>query len=419
MKTNWFKTGLLATASTCMLLPMMAYGYADYTGPTDIIGVTDGGTYTYVDGYNGGASGLLISDGDGSDSYMRLAQSTPLPVSFTFEFVAPYDIDSLVVWNDRIAVGDGIKDFELELFNSHDISLGTISGTLENDTTEQHVFFGNQDNPTVVSNVTYATLSINSFYGSPGPDSAAHQVREIGFNGRGTEALVQSGAFTPGQTSERDFDIIYLSGYGPEQTAQGTSNGIGWSICSTYFSSCCGTNTTGTYDGFNTSAFDPPVGGEDILHTTPKDFSIVFDQPINSIVFYLLENGGNASLDFGLVPEVVSGGENLVITGTRIRPNTTGGAVRFSNVNANILTHTADIFDGMNLAFYVDSLAPHGDASGVCPGQDSDDDGVSDEDDICPGYDDTLDADTDGVPDGCDACPGSDDTLDANDDGVP
>ncbi len=36
---------------------------------------------------------------------------------------------------------------------------------------------------------------------------------------------------------------------------------------------------------------------------------------------------------------------------------------------------------------------------------DSDGDGVSDDDDTCPGYDDSVDADGDGTPNGCDACP--------------
>ncbi|NRB50723.1 MAG: NPCBM/NEW2 domain-containing protein, partial [Saprospiraceae bacterium] len=36
--------------------------------------------------------------------------------------------------------------------------------------------------------------------------------------------------------------------------------------------------------------------------------------------------------------------------------------------------------------------------------QDSDQDGVCDQDDICPGHDDTVDSDSDGIPDGCDTC---------------
>ena len=64
-----------------------------------------------------------------------------------------------------------------------------------------------------------------------------------------------------------------------------------------------------------------------------------------------------------------------------------------------------------------------------CPGGgdptceiDTDQDGVPDCDDICPGFDDNIDSDSDGVPDGCDNCPqapnadGQDD--DADGDGV-
>jgi hypothetical protein len=43
---------------------------------------------------------------------------------------------------------------------------------------------------------------------------------------------------------------------------------------------------------------------------------------------------------------------------------------------------------------------------------DADGDGVSDEDDLCPGFDDNLDDDLDGIPNGCDICFGDDDTGD-------
>jgi len=51
--------------------------------------------------------------------------------------------------------------------------------------------------------------------------------------------------------------------------------------------------------------------------------------------------------------------------------------------------------------------------------QDSDGDGVSDNQDVCPGFDDNLDSDSDGVPDGCDICPGFNDAADNDLDGVP
>ena len=52
------------------------------------------------------------------------------------------------------------------------------------------------------------------------------------------------------------------------------------------------------------------------------------------------------------------------------------------------------------------------DADGCAEYQkDDDDDGVSDADDVCPGFDDAIDVDEDGIPDGCDS------PLDIDDDG--
>ena len=53
------------------------------------------------------------------------------------------------------------------------------------------------------------------------------------------------------------------------------------------------------------------------------------------------------------------------------------------------------------------------------PLPDSDGDGICDDLDVCPGFDDTIDTDGDGVPDGCDICAGSDDNVDTDGDGVP
>lgn len=49
---------------------------------------------------------------------------------------------------------------------------------------------------------------------------------------------------------------------------------------------------------------------------------------------------------------------------------------------------------------------------------DSDNDGVSDGRDTCPGSDDNVDADGDGVPDGCDICAGDDASGDSDGDGT-
>jgi hypothetical protein len=50
---------------------------------------------------------------------------------------------------------------------------------------------------------------------------------------------------------------------------------------------------------------------------------------------------------------------------------------------------------------------------------DSDGDGVCDEIDVCPGFDDSEDEDADTVPDGCDVCPGGDDRIDSDGDTLP
>lgn len=64
-----------------------------------------------------------------------------------------------------------------------------------------------------------------------------------------------------------------------------------------------------------------------------------------------------------------------------------------------------------------------GDNSDICPGgnnnDDLDTDGVPDYCDICPGGDDSVDTDTDGVPDYCDICAGGDDNVDTDGDAVP
>jgi len=55
-------------------------------------------------------------------------------------------------------------------------------------------------------------------------------------------------------------------------------------------------------------------------------------------------------------------------------------------------------------------------SAGKCRGVDTDGDGVPDDQDICPGFDDTIDTDSDAVPDDCDACP-QDAANDADGDG--
>ena len=161
-----------------------------------------------------------------------------------------------------------------------------------------------------------------------------------------------------GDMCTRDFDIEEVSGYGAHgKDAYGTSTGLQWAICGAYFSNCCGANTTGTYNGFNTDDFAPPVANEDVMHIGGSDVTITFDRPIESIVFYLRENGGSASFDFAFEPIVLAGDSNLTIVGTRIYPNTLGGAILFEGIGSREITLVHGIMDGMNVAFYVTEWA--------------------------------------------------------------
>jgi len=207
---------------------------------------------------------------------------------------------------------------------------------------------------------------------------------------------------------QRDFDIVSLTGGGYVRNSDGTSNGINWIMCNVGFSGCCGANTWGSYNGFNTPGFDPPVANEDVMHVGGTDIIIRFDREVKSIVFYLREDGGNASFDFGMTPTVISGANNLNIVGTRIYPNTRGGAVRFDNVNSRSITGVHGAFQGMNLAFYVEEatgpVIPFADC-----GLDSDGDGLSDTQETQLGTDPAdADSDDDGVTDGEEVANGTD-----------
>ncbi|MDA8016715.1 MAG: hypothetical protein MPN21_04630 [Thermoanaerobaculia bacterium] len=78
--------------------------------------------------------------------------------------------------------------------------------------------------------------------------------------------------------------------------------------------------------------------------------------------------------------------------------------------------------DGSSFVVVWESATVDGSGDGIRARRfvpDSDQDGVGDGDDLCPGFDDTADNDADGTPDDCDICAGSDDSVDSDSDGVP
>ncbi len=85
-----------------------------------------------------------------------------------------------------------------------------------------------------------------------------------------------------------------------------------------------------------------------------------------------------------------------------------GGYVAFQSLANNLVP---DDRNGKYDIFVVPSSATGG------PCTDSDSDGICDDDDLCPGGDDTVDTDGDSIPDFCDACP-NDSENDSDGDGV-
>lgn len=155
------------------------------------------------------------------------------------------------------------------------------------------------------------------------------------------------------------FDVTSVSGTGANQTAIGTSNGVGWTMSETFISSGgLSPVLDQSYTGFSNAAFfNPPVAATDRLHIFSDDLTLSFDEPISSIQFYLRENGGTATLDFG-IPYTLISGEIAAIGATGARPSTNGGIIQFDFLTpVTMLDHTTVIFDGLDAAWFVTAVA--------------------------------------------------------------
>ena len=151
------------------------------------------------------------------------------------------------------------------------------------------------------------------------------------------------------------FDVTSVANVGTSTgTAAGTSNGIGWTMSQSYIAGGgLAPVLNQTYTGFsNATYFNPAVAATDRLHIFGTNLTLTFAQPISSIDFYLRENGGSATLNFGSAWTLVSGQVGLVGT-TGARPTTNGGIIRYTFATpVTSLTHTTSIFDGMDAAWF-------------------------------------------------------------------
>lgn len=174
--------------------------------------------------------------------------------------------------------------------------------------------------------------------------------RNLGLLAAGLLAVSQSSQSAP------SFDVTFAGASGGEGQAGGTSNGIGWAMTRSFMSSGFCPSADQSYTGFgNPAFFNPPVATTDCLHIFSQPLELWFSESISSIDFYLRENGGAATLDFGLPWTLVSG-EVARIGSTGARPSTNGGIIRFTfSSPLSTLVHTTEIFDGMNAAWFANA----------------------------------------------------------------
>jgi hypothetical protein len=111
--------------------------------------------------------------------------------------------------------------------------------------------------------------------------------------------------------------------------------------------------TDDSYTGFSNPAyFSPAIPATDEIHFGAESFTLTFDMPIVSALFYLrADNTSPQGVDFGIAPVLVSG--EVFVAGTIARPSMNGGIIRLDGINSTTLTHTPFIFNGVDVAWIV------------------------------------------------------------------
>jgi len=152
-----------------------------------------------------------------------------------------------------------------------------------------------------------------------------------------------------------------------------------------------------------------PRDASGIVHTAKEKIFLVNPDEVDITVAY---DSGPGTLVFTDTAQVQIG-DRVAVTLTYDLPTITP-MIQPIVSTLHVETGAARTISTLGIA----GLPPGGGGDGG--GSDSDGDGVPDGEDICPGFDDTLDTDGDGVPDGCDNCPdaANPDQADADGDGV-
>lgn len=153
------------------------------------------------------------------------------------------------------------------------------------------------------------------------------------------------------------FDVTSYSitsgsaGIDGQAVASGLSNGIGWSISPTNLWS----GRTTTNGSFSFAALPNKT---DNLHAS-MDFTITFDQTIDTLIVALSNDNTLDSINFGLAPSFLFG--NVANVGSQINlTDKSGGLVWFTNVDSLTISNVNNngSSDGYDLAFHALAAKP-------------------------------------------------------------
>ena len=177
---------------------------------------------------------------------------------------------------------------------------------------------------------------------------------------------------------------------GVDTNGNGVPDGCESTTCQTYTDNFSGNALSHSGSGSNSSSLSFPSESKDISFT------------ISDIGQKLKGKASNKYIERVVVSYKDGAGTNRTY-GTFSGANVNSVNVNISGSVQSVSVGLSDEFDGntssnMNIIF---SAVSYCSTSSQCT--DSDNDGVCDAEDVCPGYDDAIDTNNNGVPDGCES----------------
>ncbi len=185
-----------------------------------------------------------------------------------------------------------------------------------------------------------------------------------------------------------------------DETLEGESEQIAYGEPMIDFS--CIQGWSGLLGGTGNTGLDPLFvdydGADNIAGTEDDNVRLLLESPC-------VDAGDNTAIPPGVTVDLDGLQRFVDLPGTPDSGNGTPPIVDMGAYERGIDCNGNDISDEADIAMGTSQDCNGNSIPDECE-FDSDFDGVPDDCDTCPGFDDTLDADGDGVPDGCDVCSG-------------